>query len=614
LGELIAFSGQTGAGPPHIHFEKRTPSNEPLNPLSNGYSLADNIPPKIEAVTFYYLDSCSLFPDGERHKSFKAHFNKATGKYQIDSVVYLQAPTGIAIKTNDRIRSDGPSLNINKIRLFLGNLVWFESDYNRYDYDQTKMVDLCYDYYDAVKHKNYRHLLYEPTGKKFGGSKSFGDLRGVIDSYEPKFLGLQKALIEVYDAAGNMSEVEFSFVLTDKKNLFDYEVIGDSIIGLKINTEPAKADLRGVRVLGYFPNSGWRQLLSDNGLTDSDWKGRLAIKSGKIKPSVVKIETVGISGWKNIDRYVYLDTLSKISYGFDYELIDGGILFNLTSAGKYSPPPFINIAYLDNTIEQITTTAISAGKFAAFYKANNGKQIVRFEYPGLKGMQSKEVQLYAIGSSGLIIHNPNDNGYRVEFDGDEFYSPTLIEVVAKNTNAKSNSALSNIIEISPYIIPISNPFKISFTDGKIPNSPKIGIGRMGGDGSWQWIKASYNDNWYSAESFKPGKFALIEDNEPPKIFGLHPIDGSTVNSNLPRISFNLTDNLSGIESDENISILLDGKWLIPEYDPETNQLKTSPNKKLDKGKHLLEITVTDGAGNRKTLKSSFVISAGKSKK
>ncbi len=34
-GELIGFSGQTGYGAPHIHFEIRNPGNMPLNPLTH---------------------------------------------------------------------------------------------------------------------------------------------------------------------------------------------------------------------------------------------------------------------------------------------------------------------------------------------------------------------------------------------------------------------------------------------------------------------------------------------------------------------------------------------------------------------------------------------------
>src|SRR5690625_5704840 len=44
-GDLIAYTGSTGAGPPHLHFELRTPENEPFNPLLTNLDIDDTIPP-----------------------------------------------------------------------------------------------------------------------------------------------------------------------------------------------------------------------------------------------------------------------------------------------------------------------------------------------------------------------------------------------------------------------------------------------------------------------------------------------------------------------------------------------------------------------------------------
>ena len=59
--QLIAQSGQTGAGAPHLHFEKRSPDNQPLNPLSHGFSLSDDFRPMFTRVGFHILDDTSMF-------------------------------------------------------------------------------------------------------------------------------------------------------------------------------------------------------------------------------------------------------------------------------------------------------------------------------------------------------------------------------------------------------------------------------------------------------------------------------------------------------------------------------------------------------------------------
>lgn len=49
-GQLIAKSGQTGIGAPHLHFEMRDAAHEPVNPRLLGYDWPDNVAPKIKEV------------------------------------------------------------------------------------------------------------------------------------------------------------------------------------------------------------------------------------------------------------------------------------------------------------------------------------------------------------------------------------------------------------------------------------------------------------------------------------------------------------------------------------------------------------------------------------
>jgi hypothetical protein len=48
-GEVVAWSGQSGAGPPHLHFELRV-GDMNLNPLLHGFALPDHTPPTLSAA------------------------------------------------------------------------------------------------------------------------------------------------------------------------------------------------------------------------------------------------------------------------------------------------------------------------------------------------------------------------------------------------------------------------------------------------------------------------------------------------------------------------------------------------------------------------------------
>ncbi len=44
-GNIIGYTGSTGIGPPHLHFEIRNRDNEPINPLEAGFNIKDNVEP-----------------------------------------------------------------------------------------------------------------------------------------------------------------------------------------------------------------------------------------------------------------------------------------------------------------------------------------------------------------------------------------------------------------------------------------------------------------------------------------------------------------------------------------------------------------------------------------
>ncbi|MFM8558498.1 MAG: peptidoglycan DD-metalloendopeptidase family protein, partial [bacterium] len=54
-GERVAWSGESGAGPPHLHVEVRH-GDFALNPLLAGYAVPDAVAPRIASVTLEPLD------------------------------------------------------------------------------------------------------------------------------------------------------------------------------------------------------------------------------------------------------------------------------------------------------------------------------------------------------------------------------------------------------------------------------------------------------------------------------------------------------------------------------------------------------------------------------
>lgn len=49
-GDVIGFTGSTGIGPPHLHFEIRNKYNQPVNPLTSNLTVEDSIPPVFSSI------------------------------------------------------------------------------------------------------------------------------------------------------------------------------------------------------------------------------------------------------------------------------------------------------------------------------------------------------------------------------------------------------------------------------------------------------------------------------------------------------------------------------------------------------------------------------------
>ena len=95
-----------------------------------------------------------------------------------------------------------------------------------------------------------------------------------------------------------------------------------------------------------------------------------------------------------------------------------------------------------------------------------------------------------------------------------------------------------------------------------------------------------------------GCYCLVRDTIPPIILSLAPGDGQVIATTNPVLRAVFKDNLSGIGGESNMEMLLDGKKVIAEYDPEKLMLFYQVRQPLKQGRHEVEIRVKDQCDNR----------------
>ena len=221
-------------------------------------------------------------------------------------------------------------------------------------------------------------------------------------------------------------------------------------------------------------------------------------------------------------------------------------------------------------------------------------------------LRTENPRLFMTTNQDKIIKLSEDRLARVEIDSGSVYKKVSLQVkkIDLNRIAKQRSSFYSFL---PSDVPLSRNAKITFrcTKGKC---------RLAKTGLYEFLDRAYkftgqeidtSNNSISGEVRDLSTYVLLEDRTAPEIRELYPKPGQKINVKELIISARVSDDLSGIGSDQDIEVYLDSIWQIPEYDPEKLILISKPLKPLSPGWHKVVIKAKDRMGNTRMVKSRF---------
>jgi len=514
-GEVIGKTGQTGAGPPHLHFEIRTGDNKPLNPLTSAFEVADGLPPIIRALVVFPRqpdvpgEPLSHVDGRPRDALIPVDNSGAVPRLGHDPDVV--GVCGIAVLTHDAITNGRRRASTYEIRLWVNDLLIADLKHDSISYDDTRQIALSR-LYDAKPGYDERPMaLYRVPGNSLWHYRTLVN-DGWLRIGETAVAGVNDIRIEAVDAGGNTTTLEFRLNMAEP-----LVVEPEAFAG-----EPGQPRIPEVQQPAGVLFRLNRLPLGRPPALDSSLESPLAWLPIKNEGNWSPGGDIGV--WLPLASF--RDTL-----------------WIATATGS---------APLSLPLQPIM--ALSGGEVVA----DDGYAVARFA-PG---------DLYESWAFQLTGHE-------------------MPEGVA-----------SRGYYLTPSAIPFSHAatFMIRYDKG---DHSRVALYRdTGSRRRWEFVgNELFPGPMIGGKIEAPGAFALLADHDPPVIRNVTPGRGESTRNKRPTIRFEMFDILSGIGSDADVTLTIDGAWVPVEYDPDTRQAKARPRAALSKGKHEVEIKVRDRVGN-----------------
>ncbi len=605
-GELLAFSGETGAGAPHLHFEKRTPDNVPLNPLMHGFELSDKTAPVITEVGFQLVDTSSLLENGRREIFLPV--KSQAGSYRLDTVLYLNSPFGLLAECYDMMSPKGMKQAVAKLSVFINDSLYFQTVFDSLNYEQADAAKLVYDYFKASEGEKRVRRLYQKQGALYSGNSSPRIGKGVF-GLENETPGLKRAVVIAEDAFGNSAKLSFTFVWGPPHALFSLD-------------STQFTELRTTKFF-FHPTVPEEQLPVDSVavlLSRGDQWGKppeVTIQKGdsgkfvavstadRTANAVLRLEAFAFGATISDTIFNGLKSTHNGKLSMTYEFVDGGLLIAINSRTKGGSLPRIELYNQSSLLGVVYPHFFSIDKQIAFIPARaEFSPITRIGLSHSRDTLEKPVMIdsfniHAVGISAeqsLAV----DDHLTIRVKQESFYSPQFIAVKKMPFIAKGfRGIVSDHYMILPETMLTRSPFEITYrlTPGQAYN-PFTGICWLDkANDAWVWLGGNAKDNIITATSYGGGSFAAVIDKEPAVISVMGVKDTAVYTDPRPKISFRIHDDLSGVEDDRSFNVRVNNKWIPVEYDAEKKTgvlLMTDP---LPLGEQNLAIIITDKAGH-----------------
>ena len=607
-GDVVAFSGESGVGLPHLHFELRKTESVAVNPLTNGFQdTLDPVPPTFQALYIYPLNADSAV-DGD-HETKAIRLKKTDLYYAPENNPVVRGNFVVSVSAYDsalRPYHRGPL----KLGFSIDNRQLYRVEFDQFSYVDPSPLGLVYDL-GKPGPAYFEHPILLSQLADIPAPFSQAAVPFSTQTLSP---GIHTLSIEAMDSNNNSSIAHIDFIVNTPPSIQISNVAAEAG-KLSVKTTVTDAEWKAN---GPFSLAGEVEYSTDDGKTflpfpenvlDTQSTQNAVRFTYRVPMDQIHTPRIMVKarGYDGVEYSPY--SLINVTMGATPTLITEGTV----PAGKVRITPYSNSIKVSlDTARAIplpisvqtgtppATIPLLAVDLISYEATLPAPKIVGPVQFTVSGSPPVSLPVYYIARNTSAHIEGQD--YELLFEPDNLFWDTFVwPKTIPSYPSKFLPIIGSMVQLGPRGVPMKNKAAIRFHYPPGIEKPERLNVYVWNRGSEKWSPiASKRDTSNRTVTAGIGYFdlyAMIDDNVPPTISPIFPKRYSSTSNNMPKLAATVRD--AGLDvDDERVTFYIDNLPHTAEYDPDRNLATLKLDTPLLKGHHTFYVIAYDYAGNK----------------